>query len=72
MGHAFEIDRSFAAAVRAPRRLGEARRDTARAVRCPRGARYLGQVPAAHPLDPKRRPPGRGPVTGPAMIRSAP
>ena len=38
VGHAFEIDRPFAAAVRAPRRFGEARRNTARAVRCPRGA----------------------------------
>ena len=48
VGHAFEIDRPFRAAVRAPRRLGEARRDTAPAVRCPRcaAARIRSRRPA--------------------------
>ena len=48
VGHAFEIDRPLRAAVRAPRRLGEARRDTAPAVRCPRcaAARTRSRRPA--------------------------
>ena len=51
VGHAFEIDRPLRAAVRAPRRLGEARRDTPR----PSGV-LAAPLPESGPGGPPARP----------------